>query len=179
MSTTYRQHFELAEGDFFIKNSFEVKKNCNNRFSSNNTSMISRLINTIIFMVNSKNYLPDFLIIVLDDDLIEFLNYFNSGISMMYGQWLEYLAKEINVVLNSKWEKLPKKCRGDYLPQVYWVSCPGHKNFAHSHLHEKFNITLQMVMKSQTSMRVVKFKDHWSVTDQSLVVNNRFTTEEK
>ena len=177
MSTTYRQYFKLAEHTFYTKKHFEIVKHCNSRFALNYQNMISRIVNTVISLTNSKKYLPAYLVLVLDDDMIEYLNYFNSGVSVLYSKWLEYLAKEINLVLLTRWNQLPVKCKENTLPQVYWVSCPVHNSFDHAHLREKWNITLQTVMKTIDNMCMVRIKDFWSPTNMSLVVNNRLTTE--
>ena len=56
-----------------MKENFEVVPYGSNSYNDNNQNAVSRITNSLIQALNSKYYLPEFLLIFLDDDLIEHL----------------------------------------------------------------------------------------------------------
>ena len=129
MAKSYREHFEKIDADqFFMKKNYEVKKNCNSRYSSNNTNLLSRFVNSVISLINANGALPAFLVVVLDNDIVEFLNYNNTGVSALTGKWLEYIVQEVDKALRARRKQLPPKLQSQ-LTQCYWVDCMQHKNF--------------------------------------------------
>ena len=93
----------------FAFHRFEVFPFCNSRFECNNTNMISHLVNTFTQAVNKKGKLPKYIVIMLESDIIDFLQYKNFGISGIYREWLEYLAKNFTEVKTARKEQLPTK----------------------------------------------------------------------
>ena len=94
MAKSFREHFDMAGDDFFIKKKFDVLPFCGNRFSSNNTNMLSRLQNSMHNLIKEHVKLPKYIIILLDNDLIEFADFDDYGIMTILGEWVEYLVKE-------------------------------------------------------------------------------------
>ena len=96
MAKSYREHFKKAGDDFFMKRNFEIFPQCNSRYSSNNTNLLSRLQITLANAINDRIKLPKYIVIVLDNDLIEFLNYCGFGVASIYGEWIEHLVERFN-----------------------------------------------------------------------------------
>ena len=113
-AATYRQHFkkQTLEG-YYIKENFEYTGFCNSRFHGSQTNMIARIQNTMAAAINaSKNgMLPSYFVIVLDDDLITFLNYKEEGVTTMLGTWIQWIAKEFTLLIKQRLDQLPGKCR--------------------------------------------------------------------
>ena len=129
MASTYRDHVKNSEREFYVKDHFEVCPFCNSHFNSNDTNMLSWIINSFVQALKKHTKLPKYLVIVLENDLMEFLNYREFGISSMYGEWLEYLAKNLMEVAINRCEQLPKKPKRDDYPLFYWSAVPHNKNF--------------------------------------------------
>ena len=110
---------------------------------------------------------------VIDGDLIEFLNYTQYGFSSMMGQWIEWLAKEINAAIEDRQKLLPRKALRVGEPFIYWVAAPFHDFFG-SELNaarSKFNACLDSILKLYGNMRVMKLKEFWNAKNRNLVNN--------
>ena len=112
------------------------------------------------------------MVYILDDDLIQFLDFFNQGNACLYGGMLEVLLKQIQALVMQRKSQLPKKAvRNDY-PMIYWVIAPAHKKFLYHDARTKFNLCLESVVKGYPNMRVVKMKEIWDYHRDDLVENN-------
>ena len=105
--------------EWFIKNEFEIYPFCSSRFVSNNGNCLSRLQITIANGINAHVTLPEYMIFVLDDDLIQFLEYKSWGVASLYGPWLEWLLQSVQNLVDVKWKQLPNKARLPHKPQIY------------------------------------------------------------
>ena len=154
LATMYRQHFKLARKDFYSKLLFEVTAKCKSRFSSKNTNMLSRIQNAGAEAINKNITLPKYMVIILDNDLINYLNYSNLGISLMYGSWIEWLAKTLNEMIIERKRQLPRKAVIPDEPFIYWAMLPYHKNLEgpKNICRNKFNKCLEAVMKLYQNM---------------------------
>ena len=177
LAETYRKFFKKAGSEFYMKDKFEVIPFCSSRFSDKNLNAVSRIINSFIAAVNSKTYLPMYIVIVLDDDLIEYLQYKKYGVSSMYRSWIEHIAKEITNVIDQRKQDLPPAALLDDAPQIYWVEPVNHVNFDadNKQMREKFGACLDSVSKIFSNMRCLKIRNPWDKNDANLVINNRIT----
>ena len=154
----------------FINKNFEVKPYCGSRFASNNTNILSRIENSFARALMENKKLPKYVVVVLDNDLIEYLEYKEFGISGMYEHWLEYLAKNISKMIEDRKAALPLSAIRYEYPLVYWMALPHHKMFEDNAPRHKFNQTLESLMKVYSNMRVAKIKEVWNYE------NNHLTT---
>ena len=181
MSRTFHTHFRKAEHrDWFTKDNYDYIPFCNSRYASSNANMLARLQNTFISAFNQtkKSVLPRYILVILDDDLITFLDFKSSdGAATLLGSWVEWLVKEFNAAINARLEKLKNKYKKGTI-FMYWLTAPTHKNISkgRNSLRMKFNLSLESVVKTQQSnMRVIRLKEHWDTQDSTLVVNDRMT----
>ena len=111
MAGSYRTFFKKdISRDFFMKEHFEVWPFCSSRFNDNNDNLISRLQITVADAINKKVKLPDFMIFVLDNDLIEFLAFKKAGVSVLLGTWLEWLFNQVHEMVLTRKDALRAKC---------------------------------------------------------------------
>ena len=177
----YRTHFKKKSKDtFFIKQNFEVSAHCNSRWASANENMISRIRNSFAAAVSQQKsgLLPKYVIVVLDDDLITFMNFAIEGLATLLGTWVEWLVSELKSIVNDRLDQVPPRCK-KVVPFFYWVTAPTHSYFSKERnaVWVKFNLSLESVIRThgRDSMRMVKFKEHWDTKDSLLVVNDRMT----
>ena len=179
VASSYRNHFKKVSGEhLYTKKYFQVEAYCSSRFSDSNGNMISWLQISMAQAINKSTYLPDYIIIVLEDDIIEYLEYRNYGVSAMYGTWLEWLAKEFNELLHKKQALLPIGAKNDDETQIYWTTAVYHKLFTltETQMREKFNNCMESVVQAYGNMRVIKVKEAWGSNNMSAVMNNRITS---
>ena len=101
---TYRSHFKLNTGTtHYMKDMYEVTPYCNSRYNSANQNMLARIQNTLIAAISKNNHMPDYIVVVLDDDLITFLDYKSTaGLAEMLGKWVEWIILEISQVVTMR-----------------------------------------------------------------------------
>ena len=140
--------------------------------------MISRLQISLARAINKSTYLPEYIIIVLEDDIMEFLEYRNYGVSAMYGTWLDWLVKEFSDLISAKQKSLPTGARNENDTQMYWATAVYHELFSlnESQMREKFNNCMETAVKAYDNMRVIKIKEAWDDNNMTAVVNNRITS---
>ena len=175
MAETFREYCNIPSRtkQFYMLDQFEVSAICNSRHNSSDENLLSRFRNTLVTAINEKVRLPKYILIVLDDDLLKFLDYYNVGSAGMYGDWLQYLVEEIHEIFKKGKQQLPKKAVKSDFPFIYWVAAPCHQYFDYNDQRAKHNLCLESICKTNNDMRIIKFKDHWDHKNNNLVVSNR------
>ena len=110
-------------------NNFEIKTHHSNEYLSNIRDFLARLCNTFSNALSSTTKLPKAIIVVLDDDLIQYANIDNFGMSIVYGRLTHYLLSEFNRLLTIKKESMPHKAVRPNYPHILWINPPTHCNF--------------------------------------------------
>ena len=141
--------------------------------------MLSRIINSFVLGLNKNakdGRIPTYVIIVLDDDLITFLNFNEDGVATLLGSWVQYLASKFNEKLEKRKDQVPLKCKKEDT-FFYWVAPPLHSCFSKSRndLRVKFNLSLDSVIRTQPNMRIIRLKEMWDPNNSQLVVKDRMT----
>ena len=177
LASTVRIHFKKSSHDFFLKENYQVDVFCGNRFNNSNQNVLSRIQISLASAINSVHRLHNFILMILDNDLIEFLKFKEPGAATMYGTWIEWLCNTLQTMVKDFYLKLPKKARNDELTQFYWVTAANHGafDFVDRKARDKFNLCVESVVKGFDNMRTIKIKEKWCFDDTNLVVNNRFT----
>ena len=151
---------------------YETSAFCSSRHCDTNNNALSRIINSVVYALNKNVKLPKYLIMVLEDDLISYLNYTDYGISGFYGSWVEFLAKQINDMIHTWYQALPKKAKKVDEPFIYWLALPTHILFKNNQQRSKFNACIDSVIQIYANMRFMKLKELWSFNDSNLVLHN-------
>ena len=162
MATSFREAvLERNPESLFVTRNFDVFPYCESKYSSNNTNILSRIVSSFADRLNERIKLPKYVVIVLDDDLLQHLGYFKFRISGLIGDWLQFLANKLMQLALDRKKCLPKKaCKPTY-PLFYWVALPQHRSFINNVLRSKYNATLNMLMKIHTNMRMIRLKEIW------------------
>ena len=179
VASTYRNQFKKMAGPWFIKELFEVRSFSGSKYASKIQNPLCRMVNSLVAAINDEVYLPEFILAVLDADLIDFLAFNGYGISTILGTWLEWLFTQFKSAINERKQQLPPKALKDDSPQVYWIAAPMHNHWSDEEfqMRIKFNNCLDSVAAVYGNwMRVIKLKEPWALDDSRLVVNNKFTT---
>ena len=179
LSSTFRACFRLNPYPFYLKNEFKVTTYCSNRFNDKNQNMLSRVQISVTEAIRKSVLLPQFVIIVMKADLLEYLDYHKSRATTLLGPWIEWLVKEVDTLISEYKKKLIPKAKDQDEPFIYWIQAVRHKNFDYvvNDTRNKFNLCLESVVRDYNTMRVVKIKEIWNMEDSALVTNNRITVE--
>ena len=175
----YREHFLLRTDNEanFIKDNFEFKNYCNSRFSSTVKNMMVRLQNTFAAALNKNEHMPKYVLIILDEDIISFINCDSVKIGSILGSLLSWLVAQIKDLIKHKCNVLLKKAKRSNEPCVYFCAAPTHVNFSHvlNEQRKKFNFTLEALCKNSQEVDMIKIKEIWDFNDKSLVKYNKIT----
>ena len=141
--------------------------------------MISRIRNTMVTGIQEHKYLPKFVIVVIDDDLIRYINYPQYGISEALGKLVNWVMSEFNRIVAAQKDFLPKKARKPDQPHFMWIEAPYHISFQNNSLRAKFNRALQNMAKFNESHMVMQLKKGWIENDGNLFngENRRYTVD--
>ena len=174
---TFRKYFKKASDEYFLKENFEVLPFCSSRFSDHNTNVVSRILNSFVVAINGKTYLPSYILLILDADLIDFMQYKKYGVSSLYSMWIEFLAKQLIETIDQKHGLLPKNARLIEPTQIYLVEPVNHSNFScqSRQMRDKFAACLDSVSKIYDNMRCLKIRHPWDKNDSNLVIDDRIT----
>ena len=159
-----------------MRGNFEVIPYCSSKFSDKNMNTLSRIENSFIEAINTKFYLPEYLVIFLDSDLINYLDFKRSNLASLFSLWIEYLCQVVAETFQHRFQLLSPKAKRDPT-QVYWVEPVGHNNFnyADQQAREIFTQCLEASCKVHGNMHVLKIREFWDKSDDNYVINNRFT----
>ena len=151
---TYRQHFLLRKDHVhnkvpYVKSHFDLQMFCNNRYNSAQENMLIRIQNTVASALNGNVRFPKFLLIILDDDLITFLNYKGTAVAEFLSKWADWLMKAITSLIEIRHKQLPVKSVRAYESCIYLCAVPTHKNFSidRNLLRRKWNTCLELLCK--------------------------------
>ena len=159
----------------YMEEAFEVNPVCNSRYSSPNTNILSRIQNAVASAINKRERLPEFMVVVLDDDLITFLDYKDTSSASLLGPWIEWLMNAINSLIRNRMDQLPEKAK--IAPFIYWAGAPLHKNFSKGRnmVRTKYNGCIEAEVKKRSNMRMLKSKEHWLFDRDALVDKDKIT----
>ena len=71
---------------------------------------------------------------MLDEDIIQFLDFKSSGAATLMGTWLQWLVEHFLDMIQTRKGQVPSKCFIE--PFIYWVAVPQHIDF----LRDKTNL---------------------------------------
>ena len=186
VARSYRAHFkkfqpEKDENGHFIKKNFEFTAFCNSRFASSQSNILARLQDTFAMATNSNKrsgLMARYIIVVLDDDLISYLDFAEDGMATLLGTWIEWLASAFRDLIQQRLKQLPDKSK-KFTPFLYWVAALTHAYFDKviNQQRIKFNLSLESVIRARENenKRVMKLKDIWNSKDSTLIINNRMS----
>ena len=148
-------------------------------YNNKNENMLSCIQTVVAETINKKILLPDYAVVILDNDLLDYLDFKGMGCSVMISTWLEWLFNQLHVMFLTCKQQLKKYAKSKESPFVYWVELPKHENF---HVEDntacgKFNLYLTTLVKKFPNIRLVKMKEFWAYDNLNLVVNNKITVE--
>ena len=112
-------------------------------------NIFSRLRNALVEGINEQITFPKAIIMIIDDDILDEIDHYKEGISVILGRVLEWLGNQFHRIITAHKEKLPSKARKFKFPMVLWCYIPLHDIYGHyNDFKEKYN----RVVKNVTSL---------------------------
>ena len=139
-------------------------------------SLLARVLNSVIEGLNNKERLPKYVVVLLDKDLIENLDYFDYGIAEVLDECVYWLVKEINKAFETRRDDLRSKRAGALgtatEPCIIWLAMIQHPIVNDGRMKEiyskrgKFNRALKDA--------VCKFRYHHIMYTENMVECGHF-----
>ena len=148
---------------------YEICGLSNNKFTSLNPSLISRVRSLLLTTILERVYLPKYILFILDDELAKLLMlkpYY--GFSEAVGKLLSHLMSECSKLLEAQRDFLPKKAIAENKTQIFWIEAPLHKNFSNNTLRQKLNKSTASMYAFYKDMHSLALKKGWDYSDNSL-----------
>ena len=175
MAKSFCNHFKKI-GDYHMKTHFDAYPHCSSKYSSSDTNMLNRIKNSFANTVGAHGKLPKFVVIILDMDLFDFLQFEGQGVVTLLGGWIEWLVLQFEQFIQDCLALLPQRCIKDGYPQWYWVALPHHHKFHDNKFRTNMVHSIESVCKLHTSVRVVRMKEAWEYDNDDLVDENGMIT---
>ena len=100
MSQSFEEHLYQTERYAAIQ--FELFGYYNNKYTSANPNMVSRIRNQMVRAVKENILLPKFIVVVLDENLIKYMNYYEFGVLEAFGRLINHIMVIMLVMLKSR-----------------------------------------------------------------------------
>ena len=172
---SYEDYFKKTNG--YLKEKFEVSGFFTSRFTHHDNNAISRLRNLMASAIAKKTYLPKYILIVPDDDLVKYVKFDRDSFDEAMRKLLTNIMVQHNKYIITQKESLSKKSQKEDQPQIIWIEAPCNDNFANNSWRRRFNTCLNQVSQFYPNTNSLDLKKVWDDQDTSLYVKDsrRFT----
>ena len=159
-------YFQRSQTEFqgYVKDKYEMSG-----FMATNSpldrSLVSRIRNNLLTAIREQPVLPRIVVVVLDDNIVNFIEQKNDTSSYTIGKVIHSIMTEHNRLICSQKDYLPNKAKRLNLPQVLWIEAPLHQSFINNTLRQKFNTCLQDMARLIPNVSVLSLKKVWDASD--------------
>ena len=132
---------------------------------------VARVHNTLVSAMSRRATLPKIIVFILEDDIIDYIDYNDYGVSEMMGPVMEYMTNEIRVSINKfKHKYLPKKSFRQHWPKIIWLMPTLHNNYSNNNLRRKLQTELYGILRKNNDNDTMGVKlKQWSSETTALV----------
>ena len=171
-----RQPERRGMENYTISN-FDVHTRVNAKTIAKNSNLLSRMRNSLVHLINKYTRLPQFIVIIPENDIIDDINYADFGVSSAYGKALDWLMNEFRRIILAFKDKLPEKAKIVDEPHVMWIQATRHVNYTNDETRGKFNNVMRVLAMAQENTAVYFLQQLWERRNNNLVLphNGRLT----
>ena len=163
VNRSVRGHLNADSAPFITRN-FETSIIAGST-ASQNGSVIGRICNSLTTSFNNKQYLPKWIVIIVENDVINGLPYHQSGCSEIYGQIIEYMMSKFTSTVATIQRNYPPKAMKFTWPHFLWIEPSINTNHQDTTLRMKFIRSLHAVSMSHNNMLVLPLKQGWDTNN--------------
>ena len=178
LHNTFQQYFVDArspDGKLNYINAHYDMHVFSNDYPDEEYNILERLEGLLADAINARHLLPKAIIILLDDDLLDNLNHYKTGITQPIGMLIEWLANVFHENITDYKKKLPSKSRKFKFPSILWCLIPQHDVYDHyNDYKDKFNRAVTNTVKLFREMDTLDLKT-WEPSNKEYFGNGRIT----
>ena len=177
-SETFTQYFQNASSredkTSYIRAYYDTIGYC--QVEGLNRNIFSRLRNAVVEGINKQVLLPKVILLVFENDILDYLDHYRPGVSTLIGQTIEWLANQLHRMITSHKEKLPSKSRKFKYPVVMMCGLPHHCEFGKlNEFRDKFNTCLQSTTSLFREMHYLEMV--WDSRDTTLFTRGNLNSK--
>ena len=175
----------MSDEESYIKRNFDVHNFSSCMFASNDTNILSRILNELNRGFVELKLLPKLILVVLEDDLIQVLSNKHTKAKCTappkYGREIKWLMREFVKAISIFKEFLPDRAKKDKYPHICWLMPVTNVNFSNNKDRERFGQKLKECASLFPNMSALKLVQVWDIYDRNLYLQlqRRFTHEGK
>ena len=167
--TFYEYYFDWQDNfKGYAKEHFEVIGFINDLRDNEDRSIISQFHNTLVHALEEKPLLPKIIVIVPDDDIINFLNFAEYGVSKCLGRVIDWIMREHIRIIDIYKEFLPARAKRSTYPQILWIDVPTHDGFKNNLMRQKYNYAVNTAAQFHENTWTLQLKKVWDPHNHSL-----------
>ena len=142
-------------------------------------NIVARIYNCLVSAMSREATVPKMILIILENDLIDYLQYNDFGVSSMFGQIISNMASDmIQATKIFKEKYLPKKAFKKSWPQFIFVLPSTHVNYRDNTLRRKLATEMEKMLIYHPEAHAYKFpRADWDYERHHLVSENTGITE--
>ena len=115
LDSSFGKYFQLQVHDGYVNTHYEVK--AYSGYKRWNRSYVVRIRNCFAKAVNDNKVLPRYVVVIIDNEIISSVGYDRFGVSEIYERLMNWLANELDKLINVARESLPKQSLRGYNPR--------------------------------------------------------------
>ena len=164
---------------FYMKETFDATPFIADSKDSGDYNTASRIRNLLADAISDKLLLPKFIVMVLDDDIIEYFNYDGKGTTEQLGRIINWIMSEHEDIIKGYKAELPARALKANYPQLIWIEAPYHKNFKNNESREIFNKIVSKTTHKCDFTTTLQLKKIWNEENRGLYLRDedRYTSD--
>ena len=135
-----------------------------------NKSYISRVRNALVKATTDNNgILPQYIILVLDNEMINTVSYRGFGFSDIITRIYKWLAVQIDRIVSGAKDMLSAKAKRKFEPHILWMAIPEHNDLVDNYKRCRVNEITEQVLESFQDMKILKPIKRWNIAEKELI----------
>ena len=126
--------------------------------------------NSLVHLINKYAYLPKFIVVIPEADIIADIGYTDYGVSTAYGKALDWIMNEMKKIILAFKDKLPDKAKIVDEPHVMWIQMTRHDNYVDDEARGKFNNVMRALGATQENTAVYFLQQLWERKNNNFVL---------
>ena len=153
----------------YCARNFEISIQACGETTSNNPSLLARLRNALVHLINKNTttMLPKIILIVLEDDIIKDAKAEEPNMGRDYNRRIRWLINEYRKIIDTIKDYIAPNARKEGYPYFIWINPSKHINYKNNSARKKFGSCLESSTKSYENNLALRLVQVWDPNDSN------------
>ena len=158
----------------YVNANFQVTAAGGSIISSNIPSVLTRMRNVLIKLINKLNVIPKIVVIVAENDISKDVALEGFGSGKIFDDEIKWLFEEHASIIAEYKKYLPARAskHRENWPYFLWISPSLHDNYIDNEKRKRFTKSLETLARKEANITTLRVKDTWMKNDNSLFTAN-------